>query len=288
MHYVHQIYGLYGDSQPMTLGIKASLAAWKDCAVQMDAAYHLWNADEVETLMHTRYHQFWDMYVQVPHPIMREDIGRIAILHSYGGIYADLDTIPNRLSFKQEKLAVCTDSTKRVQVLQGAAGEPFFLRWLQHISEQFACTPYQEKKLQRYVYDTTGSGAMERCLLQPANKAVFSCLRRLHCNLQKPIRELTDADEQSLGVLTSESKSYCTKDYAIVVPVGTQGAALPALPRRLRTIGKSAGPRVAPPLCRSGGKSGGVAERVPRPVPGHWCNGVDVRRRHDLSLSESV
>ena len=97
--YVHQIYGLFGDGKPMSQRFEDSRDAWSACAGRMGARYHLWNAAEVETLMRTRYPQFWDTYQRVRYPVMRADIARIAILHAYGGLYADLDTMPNRQSY---------------------------------------------------------------------------------------------------------------------------------------------------------------------------------------------
>ena len=192
VQYVHQIYGLFRDSKPMNDRFKASHEAWKACAARMNAVYHLWNADEVDTLMRTRYPAFWDTYKNVRYPIMRVDIGRIAILHSYGGLYADLDTTPNRLTYGQAQLAlqsVLAPTTWResegegheqrlagrqpvheqwdMEVLVGAAGAPVFLRWLQHMSEEIGCREYHSEASfwrtarMRYVFHTTGPLAME-------------------------------------------------------------------------------------------------------------------------------
>ena len=60
----------------------------------MSAHYHLWIADEVESLVKQRYPQYWDMYSSVRYPVMRCDIGRLIIILAYGGLYADLDTKP--------------------------------------------------------------------------------------------------------------------------------------------------------------------------------------------------
>ena len=38
---------------------------------------------------------------------MRVDIGRVMILHRYGGLYSDLDVIPNRSSYAQTPFASC-------------------------------------------------------------------------------------------------------------------------------------------------------------------------------------
>ena len=159
---VHQIYGVFGDGKPMDQVFKASQQAWKTCAARMGAQYHLWNSDEVETLMRTRYPQFWELYTRVRYPIMRVDIGRIAILHAYGGMYADLDTLPNRQWYSQAQLAVAcvsaptagwkysekdcdkpSEDKLEMEVIVGAYGEPFFLRWLRRMAEEIDDKPYR-------------------------------------------------------------------------------------------------------------------------------------------------
>ena len=55
VQYVHQIYGLFGDSKPISELFKSSHQAWKTCAAMMGAQYRLWNSDEVESLMRARY-----------------------------------------------------------------------------------------------------------------------------------------------------------------------------------------------------------------------------------------
>ena len=72
----------------------------------MGAQHHLWSADELDALIKQKYPQFWPTYCNVPFSVMRADIGRIAILHSYGGLYADLDVYPNRETYAAATLAI--------------------------------------------------------------------------------------------------------------------------------------------------------------------------------------
>jgi hypothetical protein len=111
--YVHQIYGLFGDDKPMSELFQKSQKMWRDVAAHMGAKYHLWNAAEVESLMKKHYPKYWAMYCGARYPIMRCDIGRLAILHCYGGLYSDLDCMPNRAWYGQAELAL-----SRVKKLQ--------------------------------------------------------------------------------------------------------------------------------------------------------------------------
>ena len=284
VQWVHQIYGVYGDKRPMSHMFQESQAAWQACADKMGAKYHLWTPCQLETLMRTRYSQFWDMYVNVRYPVMRVDIGRIVILHAYGGLYADLDTLPTRDWYAQAPLAVCTvmapiggghtasdwreengetgPAPRRerwdMEVLVGALGDPLFLRWLAYIRQEIASKPYREAASfwhdakVRYVLHTTGPHAMERFLKANENKDVRSRLKFLRSNWFKDVMKLTDGDRETFDVLSQESNSYFTKEVEIRVPVGQENVAIPPLPMRFRTIGKN-------PCLR-------LAQRSPAPV----------------------
>ena len=140
-----------------------------------------------------RYPQHWDMYCGVRYPIMRCDIGRIAIIHSYGGLYADLDTQPNRAWHEQVDLAVARVSVPKdkasakkaarlsakqrqapldciprleMEVIIASAGNPLLLEWLERMREEIAPKPYEARSSfwhlarARYVHHTTGPRSM--------------------------------------------------------------------------------------------------------------------------------
>ena len=271
MIYVHQIYGLFGDGKPMSQRFEDSRDAWSKCAWSMGARYHLWNAAEVETLMRTRYPQFWDTYQTVRYPVMRADIARIAILHAYGGLYADLDTMPNRQSYAQAPLAVCSvwgpkkgggwkksdwrtaDQAPRkefydMEVLVGEVRSPFLLGWLDHVCDEIGSKDYHNKKSlwynarMRYIYHTTGPYAMRRFLNKPENRTFMSRVSKLKMNWFKDEPKLTDQDREQFHVITVESRSYETKKHEILVPVGTQNVPIPAEPLRRRAVCKVTAP----------------------------------------------
>ena len=174
VQFVHQIYGLFGDNKPMSEVFVRSHTAWKQCAVGMDATYILWDSDQLETLMRVHYPEFWDMYKNVRYPVMRVDIGRIAILHHYGGLYADLDTFPNRIWYARSQLAVCSvevppggwrgrravacsqegDMDEEfgklmwdMEVLVGTCQQPIFMAWLEYIKSQIQQKPYKQEQV---------------------------------------------------------------------------------------------------------------------------------------------
>ena len=103
---IHQIYGLVRDGKPMPRLFINSQVCWRQVASHMGARYHLWSADEVDSLIKQHYAEFWATYRSFPFAKMRADMARIAILHRYGGMYADLDVFPIADTFAQADLAV--------------------------------------------------------------------------------------------------------------------------------------------------------------------------------------
>ena len=55
---VHQIYGLFGDSKPMTTLFEDSQRCWQEVAEGMSARYILWTANELEALVCQKYPQY--------------------------------------------------------------------------------------------------------------------------------------------------------------------------------------------------------------------------------------
>jgi mannosyltransferase OCH1-like enzyme len=69
---------------------------WKECSETWkntfpDFQYMYWTDDDLRNLIKEKYSEFLELYDNFPHHIMRVDFARFCILHSYGGIYADLD-----------------------------------------------------------------------------------------------------------------------------------------------------------------------------------------------------
>ena len=103
---IHQCFGVFRDNKPMSRLYEQSLRRWRQVAQQMGGRHHLWDADEVDALVKQNYPQHWDMYKNVAFPVMRSYIARIAILHRFGGLYADLNTYPNRPAYSATSFAV--------------------------------------------------------------------------------------------------------------------------------------------------------------------------------------
>jgi mannosyltransferase OCH1-like enzyme len=69
---------------------------WKECQESWknnfpDFEYKFWTDEDIRQLVQENYSEFLDLYDSFTHHICRVDFARFCILHSYGGIYVDLD-----------------------------------------------------------------------------------------------------------------------------------------------------------------------------------------------------
>ena len=169
---------------------------------------------------------------------MRADICRIAILHSYGGLYADLDVYPNRKTYAPASLVVqkvfttghrtamkkwlpaknkhnrpLQSNVFDMEVLIGKAGNPIFLEWLQLVCKEiaeknYAKSLYWQTCKMRYIWHTTGPKCMTRFLRLPQNAEVYRNLKFLSCNHFKEGRDVSVDAKRMYDVLSFESSSY--------------------------------------------------------------------------------
>ena len=256
---IHQIYGVFRDGKPMSRLFENSLQRWRHLAKQMGARHHLWSADEVDALIKQKYAQLWPTYCDVPFSIMRADIGRIAILHSFGGMYVDLDVYPNRNTYAPCTLAVQKvyttgyrtamkkrSSAKRqhdvvlksdvldMEVLIASQGNPILLQWLNYIRRQIEVKNYADSKFwkiakMRYIHHTTGPKCMARFLRLQENQEVLRKLKFLSCNNFAHGRDLSMNEKRMFDVLSFESNSYYGERDAFKSLVGDGQGPVPVL-----------------------------------------------------------
>ena len=273
VRYVHQVYGLFGDDKPMSALFETSNKQWKDVATLMSAHYHLWKTDEVEALVKQKYPQHWEMYSGVRYPIMRCDMARLMILHAYGGLYADLDTLPNREWYEHAEFALgrvkelkkTTMSSKHgegmyceMEIILGTKGNDIFLRWLDHMQAEIKSHMYSgpgakifwQHARARYVLHTTGPYSMKRFLSLPSNAQIVGDMKYLELNHFKDAEQLTTNDKRCFDVVTHESNSWFTDEYEIIVAVGAGDTPLPAIPVPTRLRVKCARPHTFRPGAR--------------------------------------
>jgi mannosyltransferase OCH1-like enzyme len=100
--------------------------------------YTLWTDDALRQLVATHYPWLLPTYDAYPYDTQRWDASRYALLHHYGGVYADLDLQPTR-SIHQltDGRAALLPRTPNIGLtnafMASAPGHPFFLHVLQQL-----------------------------------------------------------------------------------------------------------------------------------------------------------
>jgi tetratricopeptide (TPR) repeat protein len=72
---------------------RSNLKEWQD--LNPTFAIHVWDTKEVDALVAIHFPEWWHIFVDLP-AVEQADIARLMILVSYGGWYADLDSLPLR------------------------------------------------------------------------------------------------------------------------------------------------------------------------------------------------
>lgn len=65
--------------------------SWKNCFPEPEYQHIMWTDENIETLIKENYNEYYDTFCKLPLTIMKVDFSRFCMLHSYGGIYADMD-----------------------------------------------------------------------------------------------------------------------------------------------------------------------------------------------------
>ncbi|KAK6507742.1 hypothetical protein TWF481_006164 [Arthrobotrys musiformis] len=71
-----------------------SYRSWKAVYEPRKYTVKLWTDDEIHELIKVKYPSLLPTYESYPHNIQRADMARLVVVHSEGGIYADLDVYP--------------------------------------------------------------------------------------------------------------------------------------------------------------------------------------------------
>jgi hypothetical protein len=169
-------------------------------------------------------------------------MGRFLILYLYGGLYADLDVLPNRDRYDLCSLGICRMRARKpahkweweMEVLVATAGNPILMEYLQHIVQEVASRKYETGFFRharcRYIYHTTGPSSLARFLKDPSRKAVRRQLIFFELNRPEIANVLSAWAKQSYDVISHFSMSYDTKELQIPVLVSKASVDLPCRP----------------------------------------------------------
>jgi len=88
------IHQMWKTNNLLTYPIENSHSEWKKFYPNYEI--RLWTDEDLEILINTEEYKYLKaIYLSYPYSIQRADLSRLIILHSEGGIYADLDVFPS-------------------------------------------------------------------------------------------------------------------------------------------------------------------------------------------------
>lgn len=127
--------------------------------------YKMWDDDELEQLISTKYPWFLQQYLSYPSTIMRVDAARYFILDTYGGIYIDMDMEIYKnfyAQLSQDKVSVVESSYRETEKHQNSlmASPPRHPFWNEVFRELMSTFDYYKKS----VLDATGPRMLDRVI----------------------------------------------------------------------------------------------------------------------------
>ena len=211
---IHQVYGLFRDDKPMNKLFLRSNKMWEKYAQENGYTYKLWCADECDELVNT-YSDIKKYYHSVRHNIMKCDIIRYLILYQFGGMYVDLDVMPNKnvIKIDPEKFTLCnyvnknTDFDIEIIVSQKYNIDLYnFLLYIpKQIEEKNNIDIYTNWKV-RYVFQTTGPRSFIRFCKE--NDIKYDTIPTYHLSEDERLDEIDLEKYAQYDCLSYYSLSY--------------------------------------------------------------------------------
>jgi len=136
----------------------------------------LWNdQDDIDGIIRDYYPQYWNLYQAFPFHVMRIDFARLAILHRYGGLYADMDVfcyqpIPSAYAKKdflalENTMTEYTTARYENSIMAAKENNPFLIQLMDYVKMLFINSrhcfekPYRRTvKNDNLINNITGSG----------------------------------------------------------------------------------------------------------------------------------
>lgn len=145
---VHQTW----KTEELPKAFEENVERWKRLHPNYD--FYFYSDDDIEKFIKKRFPQYYEAYSNFEHHIERVDFVRYAILYTYGGIYADMDTIPVK-SFDSliasRKIILSRESLEHVKIIHkgmkdlicnaimvSPPGENFWIDFMEHIIDNYS------------------------------------------------------------------------------------------------------------------------------------------------------
>lgn len=163
--------------------------SWKN--IYSDWEYKLWNDEDVELLVRTKYPKERHWFFAMPMNIERVDAARSFILHAYGGLYADMDYyVYKKLEIPQDGKAVLVASNAGQEIVQNSLmaspkGHPFWeltFKMMANFQKEHPTKPTDEKQISPWVIEATGPNMLKRALQLQESHGMIDMFDRVTYN----------------------------------------------------------------------------------------------------------
>jgi hypothetical protein len=182
--------------------------------------YTLYDDEKADKLM-KKYPEFYDMYKNVEHPVMKVDILRIMILYDKGGFFIDLDVIPFTKNLNNETDDILTiwrpHNIFNWEVMYSPKKNEYLLDFLRYAKKQIQIKNkvkiYSSWK-NRYILQTTGPLSFKRYLKEyPTDKIQFKEINRIATedDIKNSIKNKDKFPFFTLGTVSWIEKDYTEK-----------------------------------------------------------------------------
>jgi len=169
--------------------------AWHVCQeswqnIYNDWTYMLWNDDDVEFLVKTKYPEEYKWFKAMPMNIERVDAARSFILHAYGGLYADMDYYCyKKLELPEDGKAILVASNMGEEIVQNSLmasprGHEFWkltFKAMADFNKEHPVKPEREKE-GVFVLEATGPNMLGRVVQKMGGLSLIEKLDRLKYN----------------------------------------------------------------------------------------------------------
>jgi len=153
----------------------------------------LWNDQEdIDNLIKNHYSQYWNLYQAFPFHVMKIDFARLAILHRFGGLYADMDVFcyqPISPEYTNKEFLAIENLTNEYtsaryenSMMAGQKENPFLIHMMNYVKTLFINSRHHfQRPLRRTVKNDnlinniTGSGMLEAAMKSFRQSEFFPC-----------------------------------------------------------------------------------------------------------------
>lgn len=182
---------------------KNAIQTWKDMNPEYD--YRYMDDNEAASFVLNEYGEEWhNLFVKAPVGVMRGDIWRYLIINTFGGVYADIDTVciePIKVWMKDSyDLVLCIDDdllTFSQYAFAGSKNTKAMSFVIKDLFEQLKTTTYDSRG---FVHTVTGSAMWTEAIKKATNTTSIIPYRQ----------EMRD---ELLDILEKNHNIYCYSDW---------------------------------------------------------------------------